>query len=97
MLNLVSPFEFIPSDLHLSAVVVTALACFLLIINVSSIKATSEDSKSEFPDVQSMPSTPVRGSATPMSMKTRLQNKLGSVNTPGGRRSARIAQKPKNK
>jgi len=99
MLCLSSPFEYIPSDWHLSAVVFSALVGFLLIINVSSIKASNEDSENIESDLQSTPSTPIKeksfGSPIRTPSDTPKITRMGSVETPGGRRSARIAQKPK--
>ena len=68
-------------------------------LKVSSIKPLPKDSEKS--DLQSMPSTPISkeqndvsspiSSESPVSKK--LMTKMGSVATPGGRRSARIAQK----
>eukprot|EP00979_Chaetoceros_neogracilis_P006725 scaffold1377_cov231-Chaetoceros_neogracile.AAC.9 len=89
-----SPFEFIPSQLHLASLFLVGIAGFFVIISFSSakmitvektVKIKTDPDESEAASIVSEApvdiSSPSKRSTIP---------EYGSVETPGGRRSARV-------
>eukprot|EP00934_Nitzschia_sp_Nitz4_P000542 Nitzschia sp. Nitz4//scaffold70_size99833//25402//25857//NITZ4_004589-RA/size99833-snap-gene-0.142-mRNA-1//-1//CDS//3329557117//542//frame0 len=85
----------IPSELQLPLVVVLGLLGFLVVLGLSSLSAQkdSASSSTSTPSTSFAPmSTPTKGGSGAKGVTSPIETKQGSVMTPSGRRSARLAK-----
>ncbi|KAG7337359.1 hypothetical protein IV203_034752 [Nitzschia inconspicua] len=89
----ISDMDFVPPELQLPLVIVIGLLGFLAVLGFSKLSAKS-DSKltSNNKKKTVVPSSPAPSTPTTRSSGTPLEQKTGTVMTPAGRRSARIAR-----
>mmetsp|Transcript_13442 Transcript_13442/g.24129 ORF Transcript_13442/g.24129 Transcript_13442/m.24129 type:complete len:110 (+) Transcript_13442:110-439(+) len=85
--------DIIPKELQLPIVIVVGLLGFLLVLGLSKLSARSDPKAVQFDKKSSAaaPSTPMK-TPTKKDGGTPIEEKTGTVMTPAGRRSARIAR-----
>lgn len=98
-MTLPSPFEYIPSEFHLAALFLVGIIGFFVVIRFTSVSAIVKTKGKKSPTKKS-PTKKAAASPAKTPAKTpakELIGKFGSVETPGGRRSARIAHSASKK
>ncbi|GMI21228.1 hypothetical protein TrCOL_g1908 [Triparma columacea] len=96
-LKIMNPLELIPPEFHLVAMVATGVIGFLIILVLSGSlsKGGAKKTKGKKSKAKSTPAKSTPAKSTPAKSKRGSAKKggLGTVDTPNGRRSSRIASR----